>query len=81
MVLVLDFGSQYTRLIARRLRELRVFSLILPGRASLEEILKHKPQALILSGGPNSVFDPDAPRPGRIREKTRSSRSLLAMRR
>lgn len=63
MVLVLDFGSQYTRLIARRLRELRVFSLILPGRASLEEILKHKPQALILSGGPNSVFDPDAPRP------------------
>ncbi|RTH99086.1 glutamine-hydrolyzing GMP synthase [Thermus scotoductus] len=64
MVLVLDFGSQYTRLIARRLRELRVFSLILPGRASLEEILKHKPQALILSGGPNSVFDPDAPRPG-----------------
>ncbi|GAA6750839.1 glutamine-hydrolyzing GMP synthase [Thermus antranikianii] len=63
MVLVLDFGSQYTRLIARRLRELRVFSLILPGRASLEEILKHKPQALILSGGPNSVFDPDSPRP------------------
>lgn len=63
MVLVLDFGSQYTRLIARRLRELRVFSLILPGQASLEEILKHKPQALILSGGPNSVFDPDAPRP------------------
>ncbi|WP_105316474.1 glutamine-hydrolyzing GMP synthase [Thermus tenuipuniceus] len=63
MVLVLDFGSQYTRLIARRLRELRVFSLILPGQASLEEILKHKPQALILSGGPKSVFDPDAPRP------------------
>lgn len=63
MVLVLDFGSQYTRLIARRLRELRVFSLILPGRASLEEILKHQPQALILSGGPNSVFDPHAPRP------------------
>ncbi|MDM7324447.1 MAG: glutamine-hydrolyzing GMP synthase, partial [Thermus sp.] len=63
MVLVLDFGSQYTRLIARRLRELRVFSLILPGTASLEEILKHKPRALILSGGPKSVFDPDAPRP------------------
>ncbi|WP_243090397.1 glutamine-hydrolyzing GMP synthase [Thermus neutrinimicus] len=63
MVLVLDFGSQYTRLIARRLRELRAFSLILPGTASLEEILKHKPQALILSGGPKSVFDPNAPRP------------------
>ncbi|WP_114312730.1 glutamine-hydrolyzing GMP synthase [Thermus caldifontis] len=63
MVLVLDFGSQYTRLIARRLRELRAFSLILPGTAGLEEILQHKPQALILSGGPKSVFDPDAPRP------------------
>ncbi|WP_018111810.1 glutamine-hydrolyzing GMP synthase [Thermus igniterrae] len=63
MVLVLDFGSQYTRLIARRLRELRAFSLILPGNAPLEEIQKHKPQALILSGGPASVFDPHAPRP------------------
>lgn len=63
MVLVLDFGSQYTRLIARRLRELRAFSLILPGDAPLEEVLKHRPQALILSGGPRSVFDPDAPRP------------------
>lgn len=61
MVLVLDFGSQYTRLIARRLRELRAFSLILPGDAPLEEVLKHRPQALILSGGPRSVFDPDAP--------------------
>ncbi|AEV15756.1 GMP synthase [Thermus sp. CCB_US3_UF1] len=63
MVLVLDFGSQYTRLIARRLRELRAFSLILPGTAPLEEVLRHNPQALILSGGPNSVFDPHAPRP------------------
>ena len=63
MVLVLDFGSQYTRLIARRLRELRVFSLILPGTAGLQEVLRHKPQALILSGGPKSVFDPQAPRP------------------
>jgi len=63
VVLVLDFGSQYTRLIARRLRELRAFSLILPGDAPLEEVLKHRPQALILSGGPRSVFDPDAPRP------------------
>ncbi len=63
MVVVLDFGSQYTRLIARRLRELRAFSLILPGTASLEEILKHRPKALILSGGPKSVFEEDAPRP------------------
>ncbi|WP_117238241.1 glutamine-hydrolyzing GMP synthase [Thermus sediminis] len=63
MVVVLDFGSQYTRLIARRLRELRAFSLILPGTAPLEEVLKHNPQALILSGGPRSVFEEDAPRP------------------
>ena len=63
MVVVLDFGSQYTRLIARRLRELRAFSLVLPGTAPLEEVLKHRPQALILSGGPKSVFEEDAPRP------------------
>ena len=63
MVVVLDFGSQYTRLIARRLRELRAFSLVLPGTVPLEEVLKHKPQALILSGGPKSVFEEDAPRP------------------
>ncbi len=63
MVLVLDYGSQYTRLIARRLRELGAFSLILPGDAPLGEIQGHRPQALILSGGPASVFDPQAPRP------------------
>jgi GMP synthase (glutamine-hydrolysing) len=63
VILVLDFGSQYTRLIARRLRELRAFSLILPGTAPLEEVLKHRPEALILSGGPKSVFEEDAPRP------------------
>jgi GMP synthase (glutamine-hydrolysing) len=63
MVVVLDFGSQYSRLIARRLRELRAFSLVLPGTAPLEEVLKHRPEALILSGGPKSVFEEDAPRP------------------
>ncbi|HIP99369.1 TPA: glutamine-hydrolyzing GMP synthase [Candidatus Bipolaricaulota bacterium] len=62
-VVVLDFGSQYTRLIARRLRELGAFSVILPGTASLEEILTHDPQAVVLSGGPASVQDPDAPKP------------------
>ena len=62
-MVVLDFGSQYSRLIARRLRELRAFSLILPGTAPLEEVLKHRPEALILSGGPKSVFEEDAPRP------------------
>ncbi len=63
MVVVLDFGSQYTRLIARRLRELRAFSLILPGDTPWEEIAKHRPQAIILSGGPRSVYEEDAPRP------------------
>lgn len=63
MVVVLDFGSQYTRLIARRLRELRAFSLILPGDTPWEEIAKHRPQAVILSGGPKSVYEENAPRP------------------
>ncbi|MCD5408634.1 glutamine-hydrolyzing GMP synthase [Candidatus Bipolaricaulota bacterium] len=62
-VVVLDFGSQYTLLIARRLRELGAFSVVLPGTASLQEILAYDPQAVVLSGGPASVLDPDAPRP------------------
>ncbi|WP_018465914.1 glutamine-hydrolyzing GMP synthase [Calidithermus timidus] len=62
-VVILDFGSQYTRLIARRVRELRAYSVILPGTASLERILAERPQAVILSGGPNSVFDPGSPKP------------------
>ena len=60
-VVVLDCGAQYTRLITRRLRELNVFSVILPSSASLTEIKEHNPQALILSGGPNSVYDKNAP--------------------
>ncbi len=63
MIVILDFGSQFTRLIARRFRELRAFSLILPGHASLEEILKLEPKAIVLSGGPSSVYDQDAPKP------------------
>lgn len=55
-VVILDFGSQYTKLIARRIRELKVFSEILPSNSSLEEIKKYNPNALILSGGPASVF-------------------------
>lgn len=62
-VVILDYGSQYTRLIARRIRELRAYSVILPGTASLERIKAENPQALILSGGPASVFDPASPRP------------------
>ena len=60
-VVVLDYGSQYTRLIARRLRELSVFSTILPATTSVAEISARHPAALILSGGPTSVYDDDAP--------------------
>ena len=61
-VLILDFGSQYTQLIARRVRELHVFSEIVPFRIDLDEIRRRKPGALILSGGPSSVYGPGAPR-------------------
>ncbi len=60
-IVILDFGSQYTQLIARRIREQNVFSVVLPCTASLEEIQTHKPIGLILSGGPSSVYDADAP--------------------
>ncbi|HEV2964074.1 MAG TPA: glutamine-hydrolyzing GMP synthase [Candidatus Angelobacter sp.] len=60
-IVILDFGSQYTQLIARRIRELKVFSVVLPCTASLEEIRKYHPVGIILSGGPFSVYDPDAP--------------------
>ncbi|MGN6592639.1 MAG: glutamine-hydrolyzing GMP synthase [Terriglobales bacterium] len=61
-IVVLDFGSQYTQLIARRIRELGVYSLILPFHARWEEITAHRPAGLILSGGPASVYAPEAPR-------------------
>ncbi len=60
-LVVLDYGSQYTRLITRRLRELGVYSVILSARSSLEAILAHQPQGVVLSGGPSSVYDEDAP--------------------
>jgi GMP synthase (glutamine-hydrolysing) len=61
-VVVLDFGGQYTQLIARRIREQQVFSSILPCTSSLEEIRKLEPVGLVLSGGPSSVYDSDAPK-------------------
>lgn len=61
-VVVLDFGGQYTQLIARRIREQQVFSAILPCTTSLEEIRGFEPAGLVLSGGPSSVYDPDAPK-------------------
>ena len=60
-IVVLDYGSQYTRLIARRLRELSVFSVILGADATLGEIQAENPQGVILSGGPKSVYDEGAP--------------------
>ncbi len=61
LVLVVDFGAQYAQLIARRVREARVYSEIVPHTVSAEEILARKPRALILSGGPQSVYSPGAP--------------------
>ena len=60
-IVILDFGSQYTQLIARRIRELNVFSVVLPCTASIAEIQALQPLGLILSGGPSSVYDADAP--------------------
>ncbi len=61
LILILDFGSQYTQLIARRIREENVYSEIHPHNYSTEEILKLNPQGIILSGGPMSVYDKGAP--------------------
>jgi GMP synthase (glutamine-hydrolysing) len=60
-IVILDFGSQYTQLIARRIREQNVFSVVLPCTAPLAEIQSYSPLGLILSGGPSSVYDADAP--------------------
>jgi len=60
-IVILDFGSQYTQLIARRIRELNVFSVVLPCTAPLSKIQALQPLGVILSGGPSSVYDTDAP--------------------
>ena len=60
-IVVLDFGAQYSQLIARRIREQKVFSVVLPFNASLEEIRSYSPVGIVLSGGPSSVYDKDAP--------------------
>ena len=60
-VLVVDFGAQYAQLIARRVREARVFSEVIPHTATVEEIKAKDPQAIVLSGGPSSVYAEGAP--------------------
>ena len=60
-IVVLDFGAQYSQLIARRVREQSVFSVVLPCNTKLEQIRRYSPVGIILSGGPSSVYDRDAP--------------------
>ena len=64
-VIILDFGSQYTQLIARRVREQRVYCEILPFHVAADAIRQVRPRGIILSGGPSSVYDSQAPLPDR----------------
>ena len=61
LVLVVDFGAQYAQLIARRIRQAQVYSEIIPSTATAKEILARKPKAIVLSGGPSSVYEEGAP--------------------
>ena len=60
-VLVVDFGAQYAQLIARRVRECRVYSEIVPHDMPAAEVAARKPVGIILSGGPASIYEPGAP--------------------
>ena len=61
-VLILDFGGQYKELIARRVRECGVYSVIRPGNIAVDDVLEYKPVGMILTGGPQSVYKADAPK-------------------
>src|SRR5262245_63467022 len=60
-ILILDFGAQYTQLIARRIREIGVYCEIHPFNTSIDDIRKLQPRGIILSGGPSSVYEAGAP--------------------
>ncbi len=60
-ILIIDFGSQYTQLIARRIRELKVYSEIFPHTITAEKIKEIRPSGIIFSGGPMSIYEPDSP--------------------
>ena len=60
-IIVLDYGSQYTQLIVRRVREANVYCELFPWDAPAADVLALEPKGFILSGGPNSVYDPAAP--------------------
>lgn len=62
-IIILDFGSQYTQLIARKVREVGVFAEILPYNISITEVTKANPKGIILSGGPSSVYENNSPKP------------------
>lgn len=62
LVVVLDFGGQYNQLIARRIRELGVYSELVSYRTPVSDIAALRPKGIVFSGGPASVYEPDAPR-------------------
>ena len=62
-IIILDFGSQYSHLICRRIREANVFCEIYPYNISSDQIKKISPKGIIFSGGPASVYDPNSPKP------------------
>ena len=62
-IVVLDFGSQYSHLICRRIREFSVYAELVPYDISAEELKKMNPKGIIFSGGPSSVYNEDAPKP------------------
>ena len=78
-ILILDFGSQYTQLIARRLRELQVYSEILPPGTRADSLAARHPRGIVLSGGPDSVHQRGAPRcdPRALRARRARARHLL----